>query len=420
LSNIIENFKELSSKKRCSFDAEEAFTFLQEFCKKNGYEVKVDDAKNIVATKNSPTIYLQAHYDMVCLGDTPPSLEIDGNIIKAKNSTLGADNGIGIAYMMEQVRQKRDIGLIFTSDEEVGLLGARALDIDFSGEYLINLDFESEGEICVSCAGGFDIKASLALEYNEKSEQNIYEIKSSGFSGGHSGIEAGKKSAIKELAEFLYQNGLELVGIQGGEKINSIPKHANATVYTQGSVPSSSSFGVKKIDSTAKVIKNSKSIVELLYLLNDGIIEYDRELNAVQTSFNISKVYIEDGRFQIEGMGRSNQKDRQLHLKNKTTLLLEKFGFEDIEVSAYFDPWDRVDGELQSIALGVFREFFEAPKVSSIHAGLECGLFSERFKEVISIGPNIFAPHTKEEYSEIDSIEKTYLALEALIKRLTH
>ncbi|MFP4332056.1 MAG: M20/M25/M40 family metallo-hydrolase [Campylobacterales bacterium] len=418
MSRIVENFKELSSKRRCSFDAEEAFLFLQEFCKKNGYVVKTDDAKNIVATKNSPSIYLQAHYDMVCLGETPPTIEIEGNILKAKNSTLGADNGIGIAYMMEQVRQQRDIGLIFTSDEEVGLLGARGLDIDFSGRYLINLDFESEGEICVGCAGGFDIKASLPLEYENKPISNTYNIKSSGFSGGHSGIEAGKKSAIKELVKLLYQDDLTLIDISGGEKINSIPKHASATVCTQGSIASTPHFGIKKIDSEKKLIKNSKNIIELLYLLHDGILEYDRELGGVQTSFNISLIYIENGRFYIEGMGRSNKKDEQLHLKAKTELLLQKFGFEDIEVFSYFEPWDVEKGELQNIGLEVFREFFENPKVSTIHAGLECGILAKYFKEVISIGPNIYAPHTKEEYAEIDSIEKTYNALEALIKRL--
>lgn len=416
---IINHFKKLSKTKRCSYEADEAFEFLKKYAKECGCSVYEDEAKNIVATKGNPKLYLQSHYDMVCIGQTPPEVIEKDGFLSAKNSTLGADNGIGIAMMMEFMKKKQDLGYIFTADEEVGLKGAANLDIDFNGDYLINLDYETEGEICLGCAGGFDISARLPVEIVEGETLRAYHIKSANFTGGHSGIDIGRKNAIKELAKLINQKNIHIVDIKGGEKTNAIPKNAEALVITQGTIGSSMHFGIEREQKANTFIKNSDTIIRFLNAIHDGILGYDKKLDSVTDSFNIGKIAVEDGFFVFEGMGRSNNSDNLSHLSSSVKILLEQFGFTDIHVNSFFPPWDVKTGRLEKKALHIFEDYFKHPKTSIIHAGLECGILNSRFKECISIGPNIFNAHTTEEKVEIDSIKKTFAALEKLIKELS-
>lgn len=419
MNSIINNFKKLSKQKRCSGDAEGAFLFLKKYAKDHGYEIKEDAAKNIYAYRGTPKVCLQAHYDMVCLGeyDNIEVIQKDG-MLSAKNSTLGADNGIGVAYMMELMQKKRELGFLFTADEEIGLLGAKNLAIEISGDYLINLDFETGGEVCIGCAGGFDIGAKLAIEYVLDKSVRAYRVVSEGFSGGHSGIDIGTKSAIKEFAKLALAHPINLVEIDGGEKINSIPKHLNALISTQGSLPSTKYFGVGREDRETKQIRESARIIRFLNVMYDGILDYDKRLSSVLTSFNISRIYTQGHYFFFEGMGRSSSLDELVNLQKRVEIVLEEFGFFDISIRSSFPPWEAKEGKLQKELLKIMQKQFKEPKMSLIHAGLEPAIFQHRFKECVSIGPTITHPHTTDEKADVESIMKTYEALEELIERV--
>ena len=232
MQEVISHFKEFSKIPHCSFETEKMKDFLVEYAKSCGCEVSVDSVGNIHAFKGDPKVCLQSHYDMVCMG-VAPKVEIyeEEGYLKAKDSSLGADNGIGCAIMMEAMRKFEHIECLFTNDEEVGLVGANGLEHNFKSKKLLNLDHEHDTEVTIGCAGGVDVFVDLDYEELIK-EGEVYEIEVHGFKGGHSGVDilSNPTSSIKTLASFIKRNNGELVSFSGGERINSIPKYAKARV----------------------------------------------------------------------------------------------------------------------------------------------------------------------------------------------
>ena len=214
-THCLETFHNLCTIPHCSFHTQDMFVYLCTTLKDKGYEVQSDEAKNIYAKKGNPKICLQSHYDMVCVGDSTQhkgvkTIEKDG-FLYAQNSSLGADNGIGIACMLTQ--NASDIELLFTNDEEVGMIGANALSMGISSHLLLNLDSEDLNEIVLGCAGGADIECSINLKpflqpikTLLKNYPYIYHITSRGFNGGYSGINIHKniENAIVEYGFLLF------------------------------------------------------------------------------------------------------------------------------------------------------------------------------------------------------------------------
>ena len=282
-------FEQICSIPHCSYQAQKLGEFLLEFSKSRGFEAKIDESFNIHAIKGNPKICLQAHYDMVCVGEAPKiELENDGEFLSAKNSTLGADNGIGLAIIMDIMDEAQDLEVLFTSDEEVGLIGANAFAGEICAPALLNLDSEDDSEVIIGCAGGLlaefrrefepcelglgELFSSSVSEHfgtglssNESSHStsaenstqnssnlnaNYYELSCEGLEGGHSGMQIAKNipNAIKELAHFAKNHGANILAISGGDRDNAIPTWAKALVSASSKLQSKGLVKAKKLD----------------------------------------------------------------------------------------------------------------------------------------------------------------------------
>ena len=282
-------FEQICSIPHCSYQAQKLGEFLLEFSKSRGFDTKIDESFNIHAIKGKPKICLQAHYDMVCVGEAPKiELENDGEFLSAKNSTLGADNGIGLAIIMDIMDEAQDLEVLFTSDEEVGLIGANAFVGEICAPALLNLDSEDDSEVIIGCAGGLlaefrrefepcelglgELFSSSVSEHlstgllsNESSHStsaenstqnssnlnaNYYELSCEGLEGGHSGMQIAKNipNAIKELAHFAKNHGANILAMSGGDRDNAIPTWAKALVSASSELESKGLVKAKKLD----------------------------------------------------------------------------------------------------------------------------------------------------------------------------
>ena len=282
-------FEQICSIPHCSYQAQKLGEFLLEFSKSRGFDTKIDESFNIHAIKGKPKICLQAHYDMVCVGEAPKiELENDGEFLSAKTSTLGADNGIGLAIIMDIMDEAQDLEVLFTSDEEVGLIGANAFAGEICAPALLNLDSEDDSEVIIGCAGGLlaefrrefepsklglgELFSSSASEHfgtrllsNESSHStsaknstqnssnlnaNYYELSCEGLEGGHSGMQIAKNipNAIKELAHFAKNHSANILAISGGDRDNAIPTWAKALVSASSELESKGLVNAKKLD----------------------------------------------------------------------------------------------------------------------------------------------------------------------------
>ena len=297
-------FEQICSIPHCSYQAQKLGEFLLEFSKSRGFDTKIDENFNIHAIKGKPKICLQAHYDMVCVGEAPKiELENDGEFLSAKNSTLGADNGIGLAIIMDIMDEAQDLEVLFTSDEEVGLIGANAFTGEICAPALLNLDSEDDSEVIIGCAGGLlaefrrefepcelglgelfnpefepcelglgELFSSSVSEHlstgllsNEGSHStsaknctqnssnlnaNYYELSCEGLEGGHSGMQIAKNipNAIKELAHFAKNHGANILAMSGGDRDNAIPTWAKALVSASSKLQSKGLVKAKKLD----------------------------------------------------------------------------------------------------------------------------------------------------------------------------
>ena len=297
-------FEHICSIPHCSYQAQKLGEFLLEFSKSRGFEAKIDESFNIHAIKGKPKICLQAHYDMVCVGEAPKiELENDGEFLSAKNSTLGADNGIGLAIIMDIMDEAQDLEVLFTSDEEVGLIGANAFAGEICAPALLNLDSEDDSEVIIGCAGGLlaefrrefepcelglgelfspefepsklglgelfspsvsehfgtgllsnESSHSTSAENSTQNSSNLnanyYELSCEGLEGGHSGMQIAKNipNAIKELAHFAKNHGANILAMSGGDRDNAIPTWAKALVSASSKLESKGLVKAKKLD----------------------------------------------------------------------------------------------------------------------------------------------------------------------------
>ncbi|WP_419773688.1 M20/M25/M40 family metallo-hydrolase [Halarcobacter sp.] len=417
MNNVIDIFKEITALNRCSGNYDDFISYVKEFSSKYNYECLVDNYNNILCKKqdSKATLCIQNHYDIVCLIDNniPKIVEEEG-FFKAEDSTLGADNGIGCSYMLSLMSQDYDCEFLFTSDEEIGLIGANNLEHKLNAKYMLNIDSEEEGEICIGCAGGVDIFGKISNKEIIKNSDNyeLYEVKISNLPGGHSGvnIHENRQNAIKLFGELVKENSGLLLDINAGERINSIPVNVKAIVAFK-SYPKNFNEDfvcIEKIDTKSEHFNVwSSDITTFIYTFANGVRAYDENLNVVLDSINLAKITTNIDSIDIELSARSMDNKNLETIKKETTALLENFGFE-VKTDGKYPAWKPDINEFTNEVLDIYKTYDSFASLEAIHAGLECAIFKDKFPhmKLASIGPNIFNPHSNKESVEISSIEK--------------
>ncbi len=417
MNNVIEIFKEITTIPRCSGTYEPFIAYMKDFSSKYNYECLIDNYNNILCKKrdSKANLCIQNHYDIVCLidGTIPEIIEVDG-FLEAKNSTLGADNGIGCSYMLSLMTKNYDIEFLFTSDEEIGLIGANNLEHKLNAKYILNIDSEEEGEVCIGCAGGIDIFGKNNKKQIIKNTENykLYEVSIGNLPGGHSGvnIHLNIPNAIKLIAQLIKENSGLLLDINGGERVNSIPVNVKAIVAFKNYPENIShkNICITKIDTKTEHLNIwNSNIVDFIYSFAHGVRAYNKDLNVVLNSINLAKISTSIDEINIELSARSMLNEELFRLKKETISLLENYGFE-VTTNGKYPAWKPDINEFTNNILKIYKKYNKKASLKAIHAGLECAIFKEKFPDmkIASIGPNIFNPHSNREKVEIKSVEK--------------
>ena len=412
--SVLSHFKTLSQIPHCSYRAAAMKIYIMNLAELYGYEVLSDKAENVLCRKEGSSITLQSHYDMVCIGNAPElKLEEREGWLYANDSTLGADNAMGMAMMLSLMEEGVTVDALFTADEEVGLLGARALDLPLSTPYLLNLDSEDEGVVTIGCAGGVDIMATIPLTF-EKRTLFCYEIESSGYVGGHSGVDIDKNipNAIKELSAKLAElNPDAFVSFEGGERRNSIAKHAVGVVCFEKEqfIDGAKALGEQDVEAI------EQNVVAMLHAFAHGVRRYNSELAIVQTSINLAIVEQNETDIMIHLSVRSMDRDQLRRLENETVTYFEMFG-ATVTAEGFYAPWEPEESDFVHYVTKISQKILGDAEVGAIHAGLECGIIKEKFPQMkmVSIGPTIRYPHSTRECVSLASVERVYAVVKEL------
>lgn len=472
---VFEQFAKINAIPRPSKREEKMIDYLKTFGESHGLETKVDETGNVLirkpATKgmeNKPTVILQSHMDMVCdkLVDVDFDFDkdaiqtyIDGEWMHAKGTTLGADDGIGdaieLAILDSDDIDHGPIECVFTRDEETGLTGAFGMKAGFmNGKYLINLDSEEEGQIFVSCAGGINTTATFSFQREQLGEDIFFlEISLKGLNGGHSGDDINKKraNAIKILGRFLYmeQEKMDLYVAQwnSGKMHNAIPRDGKVVF----GIPANKKEEVKAdwniftkdvedefhvtdttmewamVSSTAQTVlplSVSKNLVRALQALDNGpLTNCQDEAIAwmVETSSNVASVQSEENKVVIVSSQRSNVMSNLRNMANTVKATFQLAGAEVVQSDGY-PAWKmNPNSELVKVTVAAYKKLFgKDPKVLGIHAGLECGLFSEKYPDLdmVSFGPTLRNVHTPDECLLIPTVQMVWDHLLEILKTI--
>jgi len=461
---VWKHFDEIRKIPRCSKHEEKIREHILDFAKKNGLKTKTDKTGNVVILKSAskgmekkPTVILQGHMDMVCEKNSdvkhdftkdPIKLVKKGDILTADGTTLGADNGIGLAISMAILEDKSlkhgPIEALFTVDEETGLTGAFAMSSDMlTGKILLNLDSEDFGVITVGCAGGGDSKIEMPVETKSiNGNMTSINVKVSGLRGGHSGVDIHEQrgNAVKLLTRMLWKAKDDykfyISEIKGGDKHNAIPREAYAKISIDKSEKDEFITTLKKeekdileeikpIDPKFKVDvedvdkikttmtdKSQNNLLNLLHGLPHGVEKYSYDIPAlVETSTNLATVAFNDKHVQIGMSTRSSIKSALQDLRDRIRATAELSNAKVEEEKPYPGWKPNMDSKLLALSKKIFKDMYkQEAKVEAIHAGLECGIIGEKFPgmDMISIGPTIKYPHSPEEQVHISTVDKFY------------
>ena len=418
MPTVLEIFKEITKIQRCSGNHKAFIEYMKEISKKLEYACLVDEANNILCKKenSNSNIVFQSHYDIVCLNDfCIPQIIEDDTTLKAIDSTLGADNGIGCSYMIALMYENFDGEFLFTSDEEIGLIGANGLNLPINSKYMLNLDSEDEGKICIGCAGGVDI---IAKNSNKKIVPNIenldlYEISISNLQGGHSGVDIDKNipNAIKLIVKAIKECEGKLLDINGGERINSIPANAKAIIASKKTPQKThDNMKIEKINTKSEHLNiYDDEIINFLYNFQNGVRDFNKELNVVQDSINLALIKTNIDEIVIEFSARSMNNENLKELKEKTKKDLINNNFY-VETYGKYPAWSPDINDFTSKVLDIYKTFDKNASLEAIHAGLECAIFKDKFPnlKIASIGPTIKFPHSKKELVYKKSIDNVF------------
>ena len=403
------------------------------------------------------TVILQSHIDMVHQKNNDTNFDfatqgidmiVDGDWVKANGTTLGADNGIGVAAIMSVLASSEikhpAIEGMFTIDEETGMTGAINLDpSNFQGEILLNLDTEDDDELSIGCAGGIDTNTSYNYVTQEiLSNYTCYEISVKGLIGGHSGmdIDKGRGNANKIMNRVMYHLmtravDFQIISIDGGSLRNAIPRESNALIAVEKealdelsnsfeSIVASIADEFKLIEknltiSLSKALTASSrmtesmernKIIEVIQAVHNGVFRMSPDIEGlVESSSSLARVIVKDGEFIAQFLQRSSVESSRDDVANAVRSPFDLIGADVIQDGEYPGWQPNSESEILDIMRELYiKNFNEEPQVKACHAGLECGILSEHLPDVdmISFGPNIRAPHSPDEKCQISSVQK--------------
>lgn len=472
---VFEHFSKINAIPRPSKHEEQMIEYLKEFGRERGLETIVDETGNVKISKpatpgyeNRKTVILQSHMDMVCekLVDVdidftkdPIETYVDGEWLKAKGTTLGADDGIGCAMQLALLDsddiEHGPIECVFTKDEETGLTGAIGMKSDFmTGDMLINLDSEDEGQFFVSCAGGMTTKAEFIFD-RETVSQEYFFMKASlkGLKGGHSGDDINKKLAngIKILSRFLYKcqekYDLRLVSFDAGRMHNAIPRDGMVVFAVPSAVKENvrvdwniftsevedefhttenlMEFRLESTDSDKALPQHvSIKLIQALQAVDNGVYSMcqDEAISwLVETSSNVASVKTEDKSITIVASQRSCVMSNLENMANTVKAVFQLAGAQ-VSQSDGYPAWKmNPNSQLTDIVVETYKQIFgKEPKVLGIHAGLECGLFSERYPnlDMVSMGPTLRGVHSPDERLLIPTVQMVWDHLMEILKNI--
>lgn len=459
---VFHYFNEICKVPRPSKHEERIVAWLLETGKALGLETKRDKIGNVLISKpatpgkeNVTPVIFQSHVDMVCEKNADTDFDfdtdaiqayIDGDWLKAKGTTLGADDGIGMAIALAILEDKEiehgPIECLFTVDEETGLTGAFALESGFmNGKMLLNLDSEDEGEFFIGCAGGKDTVAVLDCEYEDKVPANItsYMLKIKGLLGGHSGddINKGRGNAVKLLTRILWNTyqlyDVRIADIKAGNLRNAIPREGYAHITVPNEYVAEFEKYIRNINETFKKefyttdpdveveLTSAKApsriflellqldLINALFVCPNGVQAMSQDIpNFVETSTNLASVKVEDEKIIITTSQRSSVESRKENIADKVAATFYMIA-ADVEHGDGYPGWTpNPNSELLKVLESAYRNIFsKEPAVKAIHAGLECGLFSEKYPELdmVSYGPTLRGVHSPDEKLLIPTVK---------------
>ncbi|KLO23681.1 aminoacyl-histidine dipeptidase [Marinitoga sp. 1155] len=464
-------FEEISKIPRCSGNERAISDYLVNFAKEKNLEYIQDKALNVIirkpATKgyeNAPGVILQGHIDMVCektsdskhdFSKDPIKLQIDGDYIKATNTTLGADNGIAVAYALAILDSKDiehpEIEALFTTEEETGMTGANELDPSLlKGKVLLNIDSEEEGIFYVSCAGGLRDIITLPVEFIEPKNKHSLRLVISGLQGGHSGMEIIKQrgNANKLLGRVLYDLNkkikVECASINGGDKSNAIPREATADLIIDNMEKAKEiieywnkifknelsdsdpgvTVSIEKMENPKSVLtkKSFEKAIYILMLVHDGVQTMSKAIEGlVESSSNLGIVKTYNNKIEFTSATRSSVETLRDLIHNKSEIIANLTG-ATITTNAPYPAWEyKPDSKIRELMKKVYKDMYgKEPEIAAIHAGLECGILSGKLKDVdmISFGPNLYDVHTPQEKMSISSVKRVWEFLIEILKEM--
>ena len=470
---IWENFVALNAVPRPSKKEEKVRQFMLNFGNSLGLETFEDKIGNVIIKKpaspgmeNRKTVALQSHLDMVPQKNkgTDHDFEkdgikmlIDGDWVTADGTTLGADNGIGVAAIMGLLASKDiphpALEALFTIDEETGMTGAQHLQEGiFEATIMLNLDTEEDDELDIGCAGGIDITATGTYkEENTNKKDKAYTIKVKGLTGGHSGMDIHlyRGNANKILNRLIYEGapcGLQVVEIHGGGLRNAIPREAEATIVLPADKEEKILKAMKDLSETIKVeqakqdpdltfvfepvdipekVMNKEAqdkLIKTIYVAHNGVFRMSADMeDLVETSNNVASINVAGGKIQIDNLTRSSVESTKEDLANNLKSAYELGGL-DVELDGSYPGWKpNPEAQILSIMSNLYEKMYnDKPKVVACHAGLECGIIKSHYPnmEMISFGPTIQGAHSPDERVNIKSVEKFWEYLKETLKNI--
>ena len=468
----IDHFKDICAIPHGSYNEKELSDYIVKFANDLGLWVRQDEKFNVVVKKpgtagyeNAPVVMLQGHIDMVCEKNegTDHDFEKDGikiisegDILRADRTTLGADNGVAVAMMMSILESKDiphpPIEAVFTSLEEVGLLGATAMSTDdLEAKILINLDSGNEGDFCSSCAGGIRADLTVPVTRSEVRDLDYFEIKVSGLKGGHSGIniheERGNSNILlcRALNTISQQCEIYIDHITGGDKDNAIPRESSAVIALK-------SVDAQKAENTIDVLckiykteyrvsdpdvcisinkhsgsgypfskESGEKIINAVLALPYGVIAKSMDIEGLtETSNNVGVMKTNNSDVKIACFMRSASSSRKYFVYDMIKAVASLVG-GTVEILSDNAPWEfDPDSQIRKLAMETYEELFGSAKMSATHGGLECGVFIDKMGKLDSIafGPDMYDVHTPEERLSVSSFERIWELLQAILKKL--
>ncbi|MFT5601887.1 MAG: dipeptidase D [Flavobacteriales bacterium] len=464
------NFEDLNAVPRPSKKEERIIAFTKAFGENLGLETYVDPCGNVIIKKpatagmeDRQTVILQSHLDMVHQKNSDTVFDfdsegiksyIDGEWVKAKGTTLGADNGMGAATALTLLAST-DIAhpafeALFTIDEETGMTGAFELEQGIlDGTILLNLDTEDDDEFSIGCAGGIDVNTTY--KYKEElssSNDKGYSITVKGLKGGHSGMDINlERGNANKIMNRLIHNasayGLQIAEINGGSLRNAIPRESFATIIINDDAYlqefkkrvteikeefSISDSGVEMVitdcDTPTKVmsVMDTKKVTNAIYAVHNGVYRMSSAIKGlVETSASMARVIVKNGIFETQHLLRSSVETSKFDIANSVGSVFELAG-SDVEYSGSYPGWSpNPSSDILVVMEKLYKEMFqEDPQIKACHAGLECGILNERYPglDMISFGPTIRNPHSPDEKVNIASVQKFWRFFKAVIKAI--